>query len=392
MTMVDPFIRAPYSPYGAGSGGLVGQISPNLTLSSLPRLPGAGSILSDISTLRPVTPINGLASQVPVGVGRTAANQALSLGGEAASGGGGILSRLPSLPSLALREGMTPMGAAFRVGGGATLGQLGSGLVDQLNPGGQNSNVEQALQGAALGAGIGGGVGSVVPGIGTGVGALVGGGIGAVGGILGNMFGGGGGKDQASPEDVLANAIQTAGLDAVASENVLQVYETQMALAEGLEGDAKKQAQDAARQAAGQQILAEVAKQQSQAQALSGAGGPSTLALQQQAAQIFQPLAQDIRSGAGLYAQAMQGIMPNLPDSYKGIAQAQVAREVTSADKLANAYIAQAALTPVAQQLTQYQRDQQQYANQLFSQMLAQQAAGATGGGTDIASLLAASG
>lgn len=361
-------------PYGNPIGSLMrGPAAPQL----LPRLgTTAGQIASDAASLRPLA-----SSMAPMPADLGLATQL----GRAAGGN-----------PLALRPGLTPLRALGRVGGGAFLGQLGSGLIDQMNPGGQNSNIEQGLQGAAVGAGIGGSIGSIVPGVGTAIGALAGGGIGGAVGVLSNMFGGGGGGDEAPEiETVLANAIASAGLDELATERVLTTYETQMALAEQYEGDARVAAEDAAREAAGQQILMEM--QQAQSALASGLGGASggpgnTLALQQQAASIFQPLAQDIRTNASLYAQAMEGIMPNLPESYRGVAQAQMARELTSADKMANAYIAQAALTPVAQQLSQYQRDQQAFANQLWSQTLAQQAAGATGGGgaaTDISSLLA---
>ena len=100
------------------------------------------------------------------------------------------------------------------------------------------------------------------------------------------------------------------------------------------------------------------------------------------AGRSHKPLAQDIDASGAMYANAIAGIRDQLPESYRGIADASVARESSSASRLADAYRAQAALTPMYNQMTQYQQDQNSFAAQLFSQQMAQQAAGYNGGGS----------
>ena len=105
-----------------------------------------------------------------VGLGPApAAAAAPALGAAEAGAATGVARFAPTLTRSALMKG----------GGYATAGIIGGGLVNNLNVGGEASNTDRALTGAATGAGIGAGVGSVVPVIGTGVGALAGAGIGA---------------------------------------------------------------------------------------------------------------------------------------------------------------------------------------------------------------------
>lgn len=328
-----------------------------------------------------------LASQLPgMGPGFDALPYAAAGRGGLAAAGEGLASQAAGLGSrFALAPGLTPMSALGRVGGYGFLGQVGSGVIDKTNIGGQNSNLEQGLQGAATGAGLGAGVGSIVPGIGTATGAVVGGIAGGAIGVLSNMFGGGGGEDAArEPLDVLATAIDTARLPPDQEAAIIQTFDTQLALADSLEGDAKEAAEAAAFEYASQLILQAMQQNQLQAQQQMGpmgGGQPDLLALQQQAQQVFQPLADDIRGSAALYSQAMGGIRDSLPPEMQGIADMSVAREMTSADRLASAYMAQAALTPVAQRLTQYQQDQNAFASQLFQQQQAQMAAQMAQGG-----------
>lgn len=400
------FYYPPIDPLAGGSLG-IGATG----LNGIPQLPGVGTLpyagpfgsagvpgLPNIGAqaFTRLGPVNGLAGQVPVGVGQEAASAASALrpfanagssGGSLASRAAGLIPRVatanPNATGLAryLAPGVTGRAALGRAGLGGAAGMLGSNLIDTLDIGGQNSNLEQGLQGFAQGAGLGAGIGSVVPGLGTGLGVAIGGIGGGAIGVLSNIFGGGGDDGEAAdPVTVLATAIQQAGLTPDYTEAVLQTYETQMALAEGLEGDAREAAEANAYNTASQMILQYMAQQQ-QAQQQAPIDAANTLAMQQQAQQIFQPLADDIRTSSNLYAQAMSGIRDQLPESYRAVSDATVARELTSADRLANAYQAQAALTPVVQQLTRYQQDQDAFAQQMFSQALAQQAAAMNAGG-----------
>lgn len=359
--------------------------------TALPRpmgLPGIGaSALADLPYTRPIT---SLASQVPVGAGRQAATSALGLGQQAA--GRGVLSRLPSMGGL-IQGGS----AASRLGAGVgglgfgVAGAVGSHVIDRLNPGGQNSNLEQGLQGAATGAGIGAGLGllggPLAP-LTSSAGALIGGVAGGALGVLGNIFGGGGGEDEpeSTPLDILGNAITAAGLTPDQTEEVLQTYEVMTALAESAEeGEARDAAMAQAYDAAAQMVLQKMQEKEM----VAGLGGGNMLALQAQAQDIFAPVAQNTEDAGRMYAAALQGSMADLPPEYRAIAQNTATRELSSSQRLADAYRAQAAVIPAISQLTQYQNDYNALAAQMFQQATQQQ----MGGGqqtADVAALLTA--
>lgn len=393
----------PAIPMGAGS-----SVMSSPMLGGIANLPGSsgGVLARGLTPLSsPITAaelpyassaINGLASQVPRGVGMEAFNAASALG--EAGGGAGMGARLAGGLGT-LGEGASGIGT-LGVGGTArallspysAAGLLGSAVIDRTNIGGQNSNLEQGLQGFALGAGGGAAIGSVVPGLGTAIGALAGGLTGGTIAILGNMFGGHKKKEKdpmVDGEHILANAMTAGGLDDATMAHILDTYEVNLKLAEQYEDkDQKKQAQAQALNTAGALVLQ--AMQNGGGLGLGGGPSPADLlALQAQSQQIFQPIAQDIRDNGQLYAQAMQDIIPQLPPSFRASAQMTAARELNSGNKLADAYMAQAAITPVMQKVTQYQQDYNSYAAQQFQQALAaQQAGGAGGGGTDVAAIL----
>lgn len=322
----------------------------------------------------------GLASRVPVGVGQQAFNAASALGGGVAgtaASGGGLASRLPSF----ITGGAAPIGRAglLRTSVPGIVGSIGSGLIDRTNIGGQNSNIEQALQGASAGAGIGAGLGALggpfaaltMPG-GAAIGAVAGGTI----GILGNMFGGGGDGEEAEqtdPIDIINRAVNAAQLDPDTQAEIYQTYSVMMAMAERYEEGSEERlaAENLALDQVGSLVLGALGARDEASSAAT-----NTLALQAQAQDIFAPLAQDIETSGMLYAQAMNGIRDNLPAEYRAIADATTARELSSSQKLANAYRAQAAITPAISKLTQYQQDFNSYSAQQFAQALAQQASG----------------
>lgn len=363
-----------YTPLAGGIGGLTqNPYGPLLRAGGVMVDPLLGGSLSIGPTGLPTT----LAGQY-ANIGNVASLRPLTSSLAPMAADTGLAAQLGRAASfnnpLARFAGAHPfLTGAAAVGTGATLGQLGSALIDKTNIGGQNSNWEQGLQGAAIGAGIGGGIGSVVPLVGTGLGAAAGGLIGGAAGVVSNFFGGK--EKQADNEDVLADtlkaALQTADLDAETAGQILDTYAVSVQFAENAEDDATRDGLiDQALQMAQQQILAAI--QQRQSATAVTANPANLLALQQQAAQIFEPLAQDIESSAALYANAMQGARANLPPEFQAIADTQIARELTSANRLADAYRAQAAITPVVTRLTQYQQDQQALAAQLMQQAQAQ--------------------
>ncbi len=396
------FTPSPAPSWATNWAGITPTASPlNLGASGLGSLPGAeGGILArglggGLSSIAPRIPFGQtLASQVPRGAGAEAlaAANALRGGGQAAAGG--LASRLPSLGGL-LQGGSVAARPMLGGLGFGLAGTVGSSLVDKLNPGGQNSNLEQGLQGAATGAGIGAGLGLAggpfAP-LTSSAGAAIGGVLGGAIGVLGNMFGGGGDGEsdaESDPVSILGNAINMANIPPDITEQILTTYEVSMALAEAQEDDGlREQLQAQAFEQAGQMVLAAIGQRE---QAQSSAS--NMLGLQSQAADIFDPLARDIETSGMLYADAMRGIRDDLPESYRAIADATTARELSSSQKLAAAYKAQAAITPVVNQLAQYQQDYNSFAAQQFAQALAQQAAGSpmtTGGSTaDVAAMLA---
>ncbi len=395
---------APYSPYFPASLLPPSSLAPG-PYSMLPGATGLGGLPGSATGIlqRGVTPAASRLGSLftgpagPSGLPRIAgslAEDAAGIGGRAASSS--LLSRLPSLSGLISGGSVAKYPTLGGLGYGIA-GQVGSNVIDKLNPGGQNSNIEQGLQGAATGAGIGAGLGLAggpfAP-LTSGAGALIGGALGGAVGVLGNVFGWGGGGDKEeapNPVTILGNAIHQAGLTPDQTESVLDVYETQMALAEIEEDDdLKKQKQDAAYEQAGQMILSLMGQQQAAQSTAS-----NSLALQAQSRDIFEPLAQDLQSSGAAYASAMQGINKYLPPQFKAINDANVARELTASDRLANAYRAQAAVIPTVNALTQYQQDYQSMANQLMQQSFAQGQAGSGGGASGqptMDQLIAASG
>ena len=385
MSMIDPITKLPtplsmlggrqvLSPFpvsGFGGGGLLGE---------------AATIAPSVAQAAPVAarPFANMAGQAAASLPRFATGAGGDILAESAAlgggGGGGILSRLPGLGSISRTAGTWgELGTAAKLGrglGAGILGEVGSRAFDAWTPGSHNSNLEQGLQGAAQGAALGAVVGAPFFGIGAvpaaAIGALGGGALGVLGNVLG--LGGDDGEDSkaADPVTILGNGIAAAQLDPDTTEEILQAYEVMTALAEAQpEGDARDQAMAQAFNTSAEMILqAMQQKEQMASQATN------TLALQAQAQDIFAPLAQDITDSSMLYANAMKGIRDTLPESYRPIADATVARELSSAQRLASAYQAQAAVTPVVNRLTQYQQDYNNLAAQQFSQALAQQAAG----------------
>lgn len=434
MTMIDPLTGLPtpvkYTPVGAGQarafGGLVEAAGTPLFSGSAasPAAPvvrplgslftgsaGAGGLpqvngASSLASLNRLRPVNGLASQVPQGAGANALSAANALRPAAASSGGGASGLVSQLSNAARGTGgiggvRGTMAAARStlpgiLGKGGIAGSLARGApafaadlaASSLFGEGDEGFGEQAGRGFLRGAGWGAVAApavAAIPGVnlvGVPLVAAAAGITGTIGAALdvldaGKWFGGGGGDDTPAvdPDDVLANVLDTAALDDVTNAQIMDSYAIQMQMASTIEDkEARAQAEAAALTSAATMALEAL---QTRDQATSAAS--NTLALQSQAGEIFEPLAQDIQMGAGLYAEAMGGLRDRLPESYQGIADATVARELSSADRLANAYRAQAAITPVVNQLTQYQQDYNNYAAQMFSQSLAQQAAGGAG-------------
>ncbi len=395
MSMLPPTVQ----PWASTWPG----ITPTGTQSGLASLPGSvGGILSRGLPPTPtaVTPLasplgfsGGLASQVPSGVGAEAFSAANALRGAGSSAGESVLSNLASqatgfrgaaasgrasLPGILAEGGLKGGAARFAP-------TLATGFAaDKLFGKGDESVAQQAGRGFVRGAGWGAVAApavAAIPGVnlvGVPLIAVAAGITGTIGAALdvldaGHWFGGGGSdKPAVDPDAVLTNILHTAQLDPDTSQQILDGYAITMQLAATIEDKQQRAAAEAtALQQAGQMALDAL---QQRDQATSAAS--NTLALQAQAGQIFEPLAKDIEQSGLLYADAMRGIRGNLPESYRAIADATTARELSSSQKLANAYRAQAQITPAVNQLAQYQQDYNSFAAQQFAQAMAQQAAG----------------
>lgn len=430
MSMLDPMtgLRTPTSllstlnetlaPYQATRGfGVPQPLASPLTqqlsgygASTIPRgINGAGLA----SLPRAVTPtvipntlgrsISGLAGQVPQGAGAQALNAANALrgpaqvGGRAAgasgAGGGAGAGATGGFGGRAAMQAArsTLPGALGRAGIAGSLARGAPAAVSSIAAGALFGNEDESLgTQAARGFTSGAGWGAIaapavaaIPGVnlvGVPLVAAAAGITGTIGAALdvldaGSWFGMGKGEDAIpaiDPDEILANVLDTAALPDEMSARIMDQYAIEMQMAQAIEDkDQRAQAEAAALQNAGLTALGAL---QQRDQASSAAS--NTLALQAQAADIFEPLATDIEQSGQLYAQQMAGLRDQLPESYRAISDATVARELSSSQKLANAYRAQAAITPAVNQLTQYQQDFNNYSAQLFSQALAQQAAG----------------
>lgn len=422
-----------------GSAPSIGSINGSLA-STFPTTYEAG-----VAAARPAA--STLAAMVPEGVGAEAATAANALRGAGAVGaagaGEGLGARL--LGGFGGGEAAGLAGkAGFQAGVGrwlpGALGESGlaTGLASVAAPtisgmaadklfGKEDESVgRQLARGFTRGAGWAVPVGGALAA--TGVGALadvplaaIAAGTGTVGALLdvfdaGKLFGGGGDKkpdwDAPKANRALLDMMGQAAVDPLTAQKIMDTYAVQLKMvdnavdADGKElSDKDKTAQRIqAYNNAQQLILQSVGSGYNTMGGIGGLGGgvsdpAQLLALQQAAGDIFNPIAQDIASTNDVYQQAMATNMGNLPADYQAVARAQMAQATRDSKSLADAYKAQAAITPVVQRLTQYQQDRDSLANQLWSQMMSQNlgaymqgGAGLGGGGTDIASLLAAQG
>lgn len=358
LTPMAPTAQATVDALAGGSSGVgvpaLGR-TPRLQPLQATRLPVAGPQLPPPVNLGGVGNMPGAYPNV-----NALAAQAANVGSTAAKAGG-IAGRLGSAvvrpeatgvmryvrPGLGMR-GL--LGAAGYAGAGLTVSSLLNGL-----PG--ETNAEQALQGAATGAGIGAMAGSIVPVLGTGTGAVVGGVIGGAAGILGNMFGD---KKEGFSFDKVATLMSESGIDTETQAGLQGLYELEK---EALGDEAAKanllQRADGYIQ---QQMMAQ------EQNAISAQQQQQMLATQALAGQFFAPFAEKMVSSAQQRYQAMQQMLPSLPESFRGIAASQAADALDNATRMATAYQAQAQMIPA---MTAFQ-DQQQQVNSLAQQLLQQ--------------------
>jgi hypothetical protein len=306
------------------------------------------------------------------------------------------------------RAGVSKMGNLSRFGLGLGIGMGGGALADKL--GGSSSVAGQFTegfsQGGSFGA-VGGLPGAIVGGLGVGIGnvashAIQGRGIES---ILGGGEEGGYGGEIADYFESQKVGQDAEGNDMFSTEaqivEALVNPEVNAYLAAGIPNDVAEQMQ-----AQVNERLAATDSQTERINILKGAaneivdymetGGaeqqlsPTDIAsMQIMAAQMMAPVAADSVALGNMQADALQGLMPTLPDAYRQPVQQMIDQAVPHSQRVANAYMQQAYAMPQLDTLNQYQNTVDQTAQQLTAQALAGGGGtGATGGG-DLASLIA---
>lgn len=312
------------------------------------------------------------------GPGRIGAMGAAGAGNAAAGAGaaGGAAGRTLAGILGGLKAG--PKGAMLARGGlgGIAAGMVADPLIGALVPG-EGGKAESTLKAAATGAGIGAGVGSVVPVLGTGVGAAIGAGAGALLSFLG-----GGKKGQVKGVEDLKDAMADAGIDPQTGALILNRYQTTLSLAES--DEEKRQAYTEAKNL----VIDAVTNGGSMQQGPQQWTPEQIMAMQLQTTELLKPYAQQAQANAAQSAQLTGELTAGLPPGIRDLLRTGAAQELTATQRLSNAYMTQAALSPIGAQWQQQQQMQDQIANQLLQQALGQVINPSAGAGTDLTALL----
>lgn len=318
-----PGIPSPAGPMTALNSGMtpMGAIGPGNTG---PLALGPGSPISAVDDLAAqAQTLSGSAAEAASAGGRFARLRGLlpSLAVEGGAAGG--LARLGGLGGLATRAGL--------YGTAATVAQP---VVEAVAPG-NNSNIEQGLQGATYGAALGAGIGAPFFGVGAGVGALAGGAIGGALGVISNTFMHGD-DVKGDTSTAIQNALGQSNLPPEAQQEILGTYNVLMALAQG---DEKEEA--AARQQVGQLIMQRMAASED-----ARTSTESMLATQALAGQFFQPFTQQMMQASNLRSGLTEQMAGDLPPAYRQLARLSAINSQDSTARLASAFSTQAQLIP----------------------------------------------
>lgn len=317
-----PNIAAP-SPFA--------QLSPSLPVGASQGMPEA------LSSLRsgPPSSVGSIGSNISSIVGQAKGGlKGADIAGNLAKAGGPL--------SFGLKRALPAYGAA-------TLPQS---FIEQAVPG-KDSLIEQVLQGATAGGAIGGIAGAPL----LGIGALPGAALGAAGGGLlaavGSLFGG---DDKSSASKKLQNLLTSSGLPEdirnelqVTFDILSQTTDEETALAQ-----------------VGQLALSRIQESRTQEDQLQ-----KSLAMQMLASQFSQPFAEDLLNTANTRVGVVEQLLPSLPPEYRPVALNSANAQLSSAQRLASAYGAQAQLLPGVDALRQQQSALSQAAAQQLSQALA---------------------
>lgn len=202
MTIGDRTAQATQAATAPGRGTIMGALNPGQQPLALG--PGtSNAAASGAAAASGVAPIAGEAASV---AGAAAPWFSWGTGGRAVALGGAK--------------------GAMRASGLGFAGLTAGGMVDSMNLGGENSDLDRGASAALKGAGIGAAAGSVIPVLGTGVGA-------AIGGLIGGAYGLGKkpknkvaefDKELANQTNTLGQIAQAYGLDAATQQELMKSF------------------------------------------------------------------------------------------------------------------------------------------------------------------------
>lgn len=326
-----------------------------------------------------------------------------SAGADLLSGGGSLLTRFPGVTAAGLSPALAVTAIPFTAG-------LGNDLANKIG-GDKDSWWHDTLEGAGTGAGVGlpiGLAGGPFAPISVTAGVLGGGLIGAAGGLAGHFLDGWFGGDDKKKEPAvtietaqskLDNALTTAQLPPELADQIRRVYATNLAFAPEEYAVTNAKGEQEVRKNESEDDKAAWALAQVQPMILNAVlsapmqqqQAANTFALQQQAAQLFDPLAENVMANSAAYAAAVNPLIASLPADLQPLFKMQVAQQAAGASRLADAYKAQAMIGPQVEAMTNYQNQINSLSSQLLQQGI-QNAMTPPAQSTDLASLLAGAG
>lgn len=384
MGLAQQFMGAPQAALGMGGqmalpAGSMGAIGPGARAIGAGALEGAPFSLARQFAGAGAARAGAMSAPVAAAGAGGAGGGGLGPAGAILAGGGGAggggLGGISLANIMANAKGLGLKGFALRGGLPLAAGSLVSDpLIKKLVPG-EGGGVEKGLSGAAKGAMVGAALGAPLLGIGAVPAALGGAALGGLASLLG------GGKKDTQGLDQLQDTMAEAGIDGETGAAITRLYKVM--------DDGTEEGQKAAYDAARQQILAYVT------QGSLGAGGApkawtpeQIMALQVQSAQFLKPYAEQAQAQALQSGNMINSLTQNMDPAIRDLLRAGAAGEITAAQRLSNAYMTQASLSPTGAAFQQQQQYQDQISNQLMQQAIGN-IINPQSAGNDLGSLLA---
>lgn len=327
---------------------------------------------ANVSGISQAAVARGAAGAGGAGVPPTAGASGAAGASGGAAGAAGNLGRLGSLAR-------PTVGTVLRGSGIATAGLIGSGIVDSINIGGENSVIDQGLTGAILGGGLGAGAAVALGATGPVGWGIIGASIAA--GAAYKLFGG----DKRSDEERMRDAItqssksfQTiAGSIGLRDDTIGDLMDEFTATTSILEQQKDREGLETFIAGFSQNLpqILMAAKQQQELEDEEIKRYNQQLIMQSQFAPLFEQQTQRASQAAEMANVAALDSAARLEQTSPQLAaliRQQGAQSNAAAQDLYAAYAKQLATTPVAHSIEDVQAGQAQYAQQdlLFQQMM----------------------